>query len=144
MYLRVPPDHEDPLVFDRSLQASLSTGGGAGPTGGEAWRARLDRSGAAALAVRAVRRNRTTTVATADDGGPPIAVHAVLGGSTAQPPRGGAVMPDLAGMSLRQASESLAARGLICRNDVKGARVTRQDPDPGTSVTPTSPCVVIY
>src|SRR2546427_4143034 len=104
MYLRGAADHEDPLVFDRSLQASLSTGGGAGPTGGEAWRARLDRSGAAALAVRAVRRNRTTTVATADDGGPPIAVHAVLGGSTAQPPRGGAVMPDPAGASLPPAS----------------------------------------
>ncbi len=144
MYLRVPPDHEDPLVFDRSLQASLSTGGGAGPTGGEAWRARLDRAGAAALAVRAVRRDRTTAVATAEDGGPPLAVHAVLVGSTAQPPRGAAVMPDLAGMSLRQASESLAARGLVCRNDVKGGRVTRQDPDPGTSVTPMTPCVVIY
>src|SRR5439155_18160664 len=61
MYLKVPPDHEDPLVFDRSLQASLSAGsGGAGPAWREARPARLDRSGSAAFAVRAVRRVRGT------------------------------------------------------------------------------------
>ncbi len=145
MYLKVPPDHEDPLVFDRSLQASLSKGGGsAGPTGREARMARLDRSGLAALAVRAVSRDRRMAARTAGDGGPATAVHAALGGPVAPPARGGALMPDLAGMSLRQASEILAARGLVCRNDVKGARVTRQDPDPGTAVTRATPCVVNY
>jgi len=47
-------------------------------------------------------------------------------------------------MSLRQANETLAAQGLFCRNDTKGGRVTRQDPDPGTPVTPSTSCVVIY
>ncbi len=144
MYLKVPPDHEDPLVFDRSLQASLSTGGGAGPADDEARRGRFDRPGVAALAVKAVRRDRGMAVAATGGFGPATVVHAALGGPTAQLLSGGAVMPDLAGMSLRQASECLAARGLVCRNDVKGGRVTRQDPDPGTPVTPATPCVVIY
>jgi beta-lactam-binding protein with PASTA domain len=57
---------------------------------------------------------------------------------------GAEVMPDLAGLSLRQANEALASRGLVCRNDKKGPRVTRQDPEPGQSVTPGSSCMVIY
>jgi membrane peptidoglycan carboxypeptidase len=144
MYLKVPPDHEDPLVFDRSLQASLSTGGAAAPPGGMARTTGIDRSYAAAIAVRTMRRDRGTALRAAQDRGPAAAVHASLGALSETPDRDVALMPDLSGMSLRQANESLAARGLVCRNDVKGERVTRQDPDPGTPVTPATPCVVMY
>ena len=55
-------------------------------------------------------------------------------------------MPDLSGMSLRQASETLAAAGLVCTTLRSGPRVTRQDPDPGAPVAPagTGRCTVIF
>src|SRR5947208_16341773 len=98
----VPPDHEDPVVFDRSLQASLSAGsGGAGPAWREARPARLDRSGSAAFAVRAVRRVRGTDPRTDGDAGAATVVPAELGGQLAPPARSGSLMADLPGISLR-------------------------------------------
>jgi cell division protein FtsI/penicillin-binding protein 2 len=148
MYLKVPPDHEDPLVFDRSLQASLSGGeDAADPTPRVGVRnARLVRTPTAGAAVVAAKRVRLTVGGAAGLDDPP-AVQASLGALATQPVaagESGALMPDLTGMSLREASESLASLGLICRNDVRGDRVTRQVPEPGTPMTPTTPCMVIY
>ncbi len=150
MYLKVPPDHEDPMVFDRSLQASLSTRapGGDAPRG-EVRTAAGDRPASQGLAVPAIRRGRASSARNMEGAGQTAAVHASLGplsGRIASHASGGgaAVMPELTGLSLRQASESLASKGLVCRTDRKGPRVTRQDPDPGTWVTRGTPCVVIY
>ena len=148
MYLKVPPDHEDPLVFDRSLQASLAPDDDAAGAGGRngTREARLTGTTPTGGAVVAARRaSRTPGGAAGSDYGAAVqASLASLGGPPVPPTDGGALMPDLSGMSLREASESLAALGLVCRNDVRGDRVTRQAPDPGTPVTPTTPCMVIY
>jgi beta-lactam-binding protein with PASTA domain len=75
-------------------------------------------------------------------------VRASIGGTAVPPdsrPAGAPmVMPDLAGLSLRQANEALASVGLVCRNDKRGPRVTRQDPEPGEAVAPGSSCLVVY
>lgn len=114
MYLKVPPDHEEPLVFDRSLLASAAPGGG--------------------------RPERDT---------PAGAVHASLGGRLPPAPalraaRTATVMPDVVGLSLRQASEAMAAAGLVCRNDRNGPKASRQEPEPGSPITSATPCTVIY
>jgi beta-lactam-binding protein with PASTA domain len=44
-------------------------------------------------------------------------------------------MPELNGLSLRQASEALAAAGLVCRAERSGPHVIRQEPDPGAPVS---------
>ncbi|MGH9750339.1 MAG: PASTA domain-containing protein, partial [Candidatus Polarisedimenticolia bacterium] len=66
------------------------------------------------------------------------------GGRTTARERAGGVMPDLSGLSLRRATETLAALGLICRHDTGGPRVTRQAPEPGTAIGPASPCRIVY
>ncbi len=53
-------------------------------------------------------------------------------------------MPELVGLSIRQASETLAAAGIACRSDKRGDKVTRQEPGPGMPVTTATPCAVIY
>src|SRR5256712_3144514 len=149
-YLKVRPDHEDPLVFDRSLLASSGSGAGDqegdGSPDGEPIRAVRKSRGVVAgeTAVPAVRRaGRPGAMGgTAGDD----AVLAVLDGLTPTPrPSGTApAMPELVGLSIRQASESLAAAGIICRNDKRGERGTRQGPHPGVPVTAATPCAVIY
>ena len=62
---------------------------------------------------------------------------------TSTPPTD-ATMPDVVGLSLRQATEALASAGLSCRHDRNGQSVTRQDPGAGTPVTPGMPCMVSY
>lgn len=143
MYLKVPPDHEEPLVFDRSLLAQAEPDEGDRPE-----RARRDaglsrdavsrarRDPAAAGAVQALRRS----------GG---ALRASLGGPLpvtlrTSPPETVAAMPDVVGLSLRQATEALASAGLSCRHDRNGQSVTRQDPEPGSPVTPGMPCMLSY
>jgi hypothetical protein len=153
MYLKISPDHEDPLVFDRSLQASMVPGGGPDddPARGVVRSVRRDRIVAAGLAVPAVRKGFPQADGAAGDDAT-VAVHASIGGLAARLqaraagglPGSAEVMPDLAGLSLRLANEALASRGLVCRNDKKGPRVTRQDPDPGTSVARGTSCLVIY
>ena len=151
MYLKVPPDHEDPLVFDRSLQASVAADDDAAPGDdadpGAARRPQRVSTAAAGLVVAAVSRNRGSA-AGSDRDDETGAVHASIVGLAARlqarTDGGAEVMPDLVGLSLRQANETLASRGLVCRNDKKGLRVTRQDPDPGASVASGSSCLVIY
>ena len=52
-------------------------------------------------------------------------------------------MPDVTGLSLRQAIETLAGLGLNCAAERGGPRVSRQVPPPGTPVTGTTRCAVI-
>jgi len=59
-------------------------------------------------------------------------------------PRAATAMPDVVGLSLRQASEKLAAAGLSCSHDLNGPKVIRQEPDPGSPVTPATPCAVVF
>src|SRR2546428_12714801 len=62
MYLKVPPDHEDPLVFDRSLQATFVAGDDTGPRDdadpGAARRGQRVRAPAAGLVGAAMDRDR--------------------------------------------------------------------------------------
>jgi hypothetical protein len=53
-------------------------------------------------------------------------------------------MPDLTGLSLRRATETLAALGIVCANEHGGPRVTRQDPGPGAPIGPGTPCSVVF
>ncbi|PYT10635.1 MAG: hypothetical protein DMF51_17910 [Acidobacteria bacterium] len=149
-YLKVRPDHEDPLVFDRSLLASSGSDGGDregdDSRGGDLLPAvrRARGRGIGAVAVAAVHRSGRRG-AIGDSGGSD-AVHASLGDLTLAPrPSGMApAMPELVGLSIRQASETLAAAGIVCRSDKRGDKVTRQEPGPGTPVTMATPCAVIY
>jgi beta-lactam-binding protein with PASTA domain len=52
-------------------------------------------------------------------------------------------MPDLTGMSLRQATQELVKVGLNCSSRVGGPRVTRQEPVAGIAVRPGARCSVI-
>ncbi|MBI1951674.1 MAG: PASTA domain-containing protein [Acidobacteria bacterium] len=137
LYLKVPPDHEEPLVFDRSLLAAAAPDGGRPERDRPAGAVhRIRRDGAAAAAVPALARA----------GG---AVRASLaGGLPAAPerraPRAATAMPDVVGLSLRQATEALAAAGLSCSHDRNGPNVIRQEPEPGAPVTPATPCAVIF
>jgi cell division protein FtsI/penicillin-binding protein 2 len=135
-YLGVPPDREGTLVLDRSLQAWARPG------------ADLPREGdggsrPAAAALPAVRRAgaaggvlpaRWQRSATARDGR----------GAESAPARGPGAMPDVTGMSLRRATETLAAAGLTCRHEARGPRALRQEPAPGTPIGPADSCRVIY
>ena len=53
-------------------------------------------------------------------------------------------MPDLGGMSLRQASETLAMTGMYCTTLRGGPRVTRQEPVPGAPIETGASCTVAY
>jgi hypothetical protein len=99
--------------------------------------------------VNQARRDRAPGSAVPALRGAGGAVRASLEGglpAAAEPrsPRIAATMPDLAGLSLRQASEKLAAAGLSCSHDLNGPKVIRQEPDPGSPVTPATPCAVIF
>jgi len=140
MYLKVPPDHEEPLVFDRSLLAQAEPD----DDGDRPERARRD----AGLSRDAVSRARRDPAA-------PAAVQALRRGGgfvraslagpltlRTSPPPTDVSMPDVVGLSLRQATEALASAGLSCRHDRNGQSVTRQDPGAGAPVTPGMPCMV--
>jgi cell division protein FtsI/penicillin-binding protein 2 len=146
-YLGVPPDTDDTLVFDRSAQAALRDGGAA--------------PGArSAVALSAVRRTRTVALRPRLSPAPQAILQASLaalplGASRSVDERrvhpepvaaagGAASMPDLGGMSLRQASETLAMAGMVCTTLRGGPRVTRQEPAPGASIQTGTPCTVIY
>ncbi len=163
-YLGVPADSEGPLVFDRSVQASLR------PEGEDRRRDRA--SSDMEIVLPAARRSRSlrgssgglsgdpgspreeSVVASAMSlparAAPGGALHAVshLSDSGAPPPSGvaggPAMMPDLSGMSLRQASERLASAGIVCRTVRSGPRVTRQEPEPGLPVAGDGRCTVIF
>ncbi len=146
MYLKVPPDHEDPLVFDRSVQASLAPVEDDPPRDTKTRGASIRGGARPPRVVAAVKRGRPGPGGTAEtdrDADLLTASLASLPGLGGE--RGGTgLMPDLDGLSLRQASEALAAIGLACRTDKRGGKVTRQDPPAGTAVGPATPCAVTY
>jgi cell division protein FtsI (penicillin-binding protein 3) len=143
MYLKVPPDHEEPLVFDRSLLASAAPDDGDLQDRDRPDRARsrdgvsrARRDAVAAGAVPALRRTGGAVRASLE-GLLPVTLRTL-------PARTATAMPDIVGLSLRQATEALAAAGLSCLHDRNGPSVVRQDPEPGTQVTPATPCAVTY
>src|SRR5262245_25022689 len=142
MYLKVPPDHEEPLVFDRSVLAAVDADEDDAPGAG-ASAARASRTAGAVVAAV----HRSVSAGGSAGGAAVGTMRASIGAAAAPPdsrPGGGVVMPDLAGLSLRQANEALASVGLVCRNDKRGPRVTRQDPEAGEAVAPGSSCLVVY
>jgi hypothetical protein len=52
-------------------------------------------------------------------------------------------MPDLTGLSLKQATEALARVGLNCSSRVSGQRVSRQEPVAGIAIRPGARCSII-
>jgi cell division protein FtsI (penicillin-binding protein 3) len=136
-YLGVPPDGEKTLVLDPSANAWARA---------EDELDRSDTKGRTPSTLPAVRRtgaakrardSRTGTVR--------AATFAIPGRAEADDePAGRSTMPDLTGLSLRQASETLAAAGLVCRNRLSGSRVTGQEPPPGSPIGPGVPCTVTY
>jgi cell division protein FtsI (penicillin-binding protein 3) len=115
-YLGVPSDREPGLVIDPPLRA-------AGPRRGPV--------------VAAVKRQGARQAS-----GTPIEA-AVMGG-VPKDEAGGASMPDLTGMTLRQATEKLAALGLNCSSRRQGPRVTDQDPGPGALVRAGDRCAIVF
>jgi cell division protein FtsI (penicillin-binding protein 3) len=142
-YLGVPPDVDGTLVIDRSLRAaSADTGRGAADRPVPAAERRpggAPRRGSARAAGRV-----------ADGAGavPLPALASILGiplpaGRPAKRAAAPGTMPDVTGMSLRQAIETLAGLGLNCAAERGGPRVSRQVPPPGTPVTGATRCAVI-
>ncbi len=138
-YLGVPPDQDETLVIDRPLRASLGEGDGAD----QALPARsalhaVSRARPAAGTGRAPARGRVleALIAAMPQGVTARAADRTDQGDEADSQESATGMPDLTGMSLRQASETLAARGLACRATGSGPRVTRQEPAPGGPLPP--------
>jgi cell division protein FtsI (penicillin-binding protein 3) len=151
-YLGVPPDHDEILVIDHALRASLGAGDGRNP------------AFAARTALHAVRRTQPLSGPARIPARPGVleaSIAAIADGvmarAAARPrtdrgaagpgdepgaPESGPGMPDLTGMSLRQASEALAAAGLACRSAGSGPRVTRQEPAPGRPLPPGGRCTM--
>src|SRR5712675_3751375 len=132
-YLGVPPDRDGTLVIDPSLRAA------APPT---------DRPVPATLKLRAADRAAAGRPA-ADR--PPATVRASmlamplpLSSAKDGADDGFQTMPDLTGMSLRQATEQLAGLGLSCGSQRGGPRVARQTPEPGAPVVRGTRCTVFY
>jgi len=151
-YLGVPPDREGSLVFDRSVQGSVRTDGGH-PRGAALPAVRHERTAARAGGRGRPRDDSVVAAAlgTMDlpsgilqRGPEPESARQEAGSGPEARAEASFPMPDLGGMSLRQASETLAAAGMICTTLRSGARVTRQEPDPGTPVRPGAPCAVIF
>jgi cell division protein FtsI/penicillin-binding protein 2 len=141
-YLGVPPDDDGTLVFDRSLPAR-----GAGRAAPPAARRASLAATASLTAAATLPAHHVPAAARGREGRPvPASARGAAwsAGRTAAAERPAGVMPDLSGMSLRRATETLAALGLVCRHDTGGPRVTRQTPEPGTAVGQASPCRVVY
>ena len=150
-YLQVPPDRQGTLLFDRSQQASsdpprempgrrvLPAVRRSGPPPRPAG-ARVARPGATLASMPLAFPGRSP-----GDGRAP---GRTAGAPDARPdpPAAGAAgpMPDLQGLSLRQASEALAAAGIVCEHEKAGPRVTRQDPEPGTPLVPGRGCTLVF
>ncbi len=137
-YLKVRPDHQDPLVFARSLLGEDSRDDDPIPA--------VRKTRGPGIGVAAVAAVRRTGRPGAIGGSGGDAVHASLGDLPAAIRPAGILpaMPELVGLSIRQASETLAAAGIECRSDKRGQKVTRQEPEPGMPVTAATPCAVIY
>ncbi|HZM69606.1 MAG TPA: penicillin-binding protein [Candidatus Cryosericum sp.] len=117
-YLGVPADREPGVVLDAPLRASAPRRGGE--------------------AVAAVRRQ------SARQGAPTAKVEAAILGRLPAGDDASRTMPDLTGMTLRQATETLAAQGLNCSSQRRGPRVTEQQPGPGSPVRAGDRCALVY
>jgi cell division protein FtsI (penicillin-binding protein 3) len=146
-YLGVPPDRDGTLVIDPSLRAAappadrpvaatlkLKTP----PERTAADQAPVPARGAAAGRAAATDHAPATVRASA------LALPATLAGAQDGGDDGFRTMPDLTGLSLRQATEALAGLGLSCSSQRGGPRVARQTPEPGAPVVPGTRCTVFY
>ncbi len=148
-YLGVPPDGEGALTVDPSLRASLGSPASGGRTG--AGRMGGGPAGApAAVPAKNTRTSRGGEVRGGEvRGGDPrhaarSTVQAGMLAGVMPSLTDGSTMPNLSGMSLRRASETLAALGLNCTSQRAGPRVARQQPEPGVPVRPGDRCAVVY
>jgi cell division protein FtsI (penicillin-binding protein 3) len=157
-YLQVPPDGQGTLLFDRSGRAAAGAEAGAPFEASAVGAARA--TAAPAGAVRALderpggfeerpgvvvaRAAGPARLAPALAARPPDGRHEAAAAPPAAGPRAAGVMPDLEGMSLRQATETLAAAGIACQNLKAGPRVTRQHPAAGTAVGAVDECRVVF
>ena len=77
----------------------------------------------------------------------PVAGGTVRAGLIGSPAGAGegreVVMPDLTGMSLKQATEALGRVGLNCSSRLAGRRVSRQEPVAGLAIKPGTRCSII-
>jgi cell division protein FtsI (penicillin-binding protein 3) len=136
-YLGVPPDVDGTLVIDRPLVAAADAPS-RGPAGRPVPAADRRRAGAQRGGARAQDGAAAPVPARASIFGIPLPL--ALSGQPAATP---GVMPDLTGLSLRQAIETLAGLGLNCATERGGPLVSRQVPPPGTPVTARTRCAVI-
>ena len=156
-YLGVPADRDGTLVFDRSVVSSVDTGpvstervasnrGFANmmrplPRGADARGA----GSGAATGGRTVQASILTVLGGARTVGPSSGGEATGDGSGGDSDVDSPVtMPDLKGMSLRQAFEAVASLGIACSTKRAGSRITRQDPRPGTTVRPDGMCLLTF
>ena len=162
-YLGVLPDREDPLVIDPSLHAETRLTGpppvqpaslrttqrGSAVAAGRGTAARpAGRAGAkAAAAEPAEDRSFGQAILDAAIFSIPVAGGTVNAGLIPVPAAGGdgreVVMPDLTGMSLKQATEALGRVGLNCSSRLSGRRVSRQEPVAGLAIKPGARCSII-
>jgi membrane peptidoglycan carboxypeptidase len=139
-YLGVLPDREEPVIIDRPLVASNEPPPAPEPLVRPA-SLRTSTAGSAAAARRPITlpAGRTTAqVVAASAFSLPVSIT-----PSVPAPDGTVVMPDLTGMSLRQATQELVKVGLNCSSRVGGQRVTRQEPVAGIAVRPGARCSVI-
>jgi cell division protein FtsI (penicillin-binding protein 3) len=139
-HLGVLPDRDGTLVFERSSRASRARFDRSGQDGDSASAGRVFLRGAQAAAA-----GRPGAVAASLVHAPPKGAAGPGDGRTRERGRGTVTsMPDLIGMGLRDASETIAAAGLRCRLKGSGRRVTDQSPPPGTGMSQESGCTVVY
>jgi cell division protein FtsI (penicillin-binding protein 3) len=129
-YLGVLPDRDNSLIVDPVVRVVSPRSAAAAPS-----------------AVNASSRR-----AGGGDASPVVQAGMFFGPSDpslpAEPSRaaggpGDSTMPDLTGLSLRQATEALARLGLNCTMQRIGSRVTRQEPVAGSSIRPGARCALI-
>jgi cell division protein FtsI (penicillin-binding protein 3) len=140
-YLGVLPDHEEPVMIDRPL---LATNENAPEPLVRPASLRTSTAGAAAgnKSIVAVMKSSLAAL--------PVSIKPAAAAAPGAPPPmapaadGTVVMPDLTGLSLREATAALASVGLNCSNQRGGQRVARQEPVAGIAVRPGMRCSVIY
>ena len=131
-YLGVPPDVDGSLVIDAPLVAK-----NAPPRRAPAPKAvPASRRTAGAAAGRDGKEAPATTTASMLGFVVPIAVKPAA-------PTAPGTMPDVTGLSLRQAIETLAGLGLNCATERAGPRVSRQVPPAGSPVNKSTRCALM-
>jgi cell division protein FtsI (penicillin-binding protein 3) len=133
-YLGVLPDRDRSLIVDPMVRAS-------GPR-----RFATDPGVAVASNTAASRdRARVVPAEVVPAGVVSAGLLSMFGGDATGPAGSSApvAMPNLTGLSLRQATDALARLGLNCSNQHLGQRVTRQEPVAGAPIGPDVRCALI-